>query len=115
MKSAASERGDCFRTATNMRVPNQGTRTVAGKTDRGEDISMSYSVAAIAVPLDSVSQFCDAGARVVFDRHGGYIESASGKRTVFERDGDTYSRTTWVRRCPDVPDPVFRGQRRAAS
>ena len=34
---------------------------------------MRYAVADIAVPLDIVSQMCDAGATVVFNARGGYV------------------------------------------
>ena len=71
---------------------------------------MKYAVADIAVPLDSVSQICDTGAKVVFEQDGGYIESKSGKRIMFERVGDTYCRTTWVPKKPELKETGFTRQ-----
>ena len=94
--TANSRRGECFRTATNARVPNEGSRIVVGQTSDGAKVSMQYSVADISVALDSVSQICDTGARVVFEKSGGFIETPEGRRTHFPRVGDTYAREITV-------------------
>ena len=105
----SSLRGDGFMTATGKRVANRGGRKVRGTTAEGEGIEMHYAVAdGITHALDSVSQICDAGATVTFHRDGGWIEGPSGKKTAFERNGDTYTRTVWV---PEVDEKVFTGQR----
>ena len=57
---------------------------------------MTYAVADVTVPLDSVCQMCDAGNVVVFTAQGGYVAGPSGKIT-FVRDKDTFVRKTWVR------------------
>ena len=98
--SAASINGEGFRTATNKRVPNEGSRVVKGKTVSGQPASMHYSVANIAVPLDSVSQICDGGSTAIFEKTGGYILSPTGVKTSFDRSGDTYVRRVWVKREP---------------
>ena len=85
-----------------------------GQTDEGESVAMTYAVAEITTPLDSVSQICDAGNKVVFTREGGWIEGPDEKKTCFERDGDTYRRITWVKnsRCEDPEElPPFVRQR----
>ena len=94
--SAASAKNECFRTATGMRVKNEGERVVHGVTPEGPRVNMKYAVADIAVPLESVSQICDSGATVTFTAKGGQIDGPAG-RICFERRGDTYLRTTWVR------------------
>ena len=61
---------------------------------------MKYSVADISVPLDSISQICDAVASVTFNADGGWIELPDKERLVFHREGDTYCRKMWVDREP---------------
>ena len=60
-----------FRTATNKKVPCLGERTVVGNDAEGNHLSMKYQVADVTVALDSVSQICDTGAKVVFEKHAG--------------------------------------------
>ena len=61
---------------------------------------MNYSVADVSVALDSISQICDSGATVVFNKHGGYIERPDGRKTTFKRDRDTYIREVWIPTAP---------------
>ena len=68
------------------------------KTAEGVQLAMSYAVAPVSVTLDSVSQICDSGAEVHFNRSGGNIIDADGTRTGFRRVGDTYLRETWIER-----------------
>ena len=63
---------------------------------------MRYAVTDVQVPLDSVSQICDTGATVTFNSQGGTIVGAT-YAVDFERRGDTYVRTTWVK--IPVPQP----------
>ena len=100
--SVSSKKNECFRTATGMRVKNEGERIVHGTTPEGPKVNMKYAVADIAVPLESVSQICDGGATVTFTREGGHIDGPAG-RIHFQRRGDTYLRTTWVRSVPPTP------------
>ena len=73
---------------------------MAGETLTGKAISMHYSVANVTVALDSISQICDKGCRVVFEQNGGFIETPSGNKVPFERGHDTYVRTVRVRKQP---------------
>ena len=93
-----------FRTATGARVKNEGDRLVVGWTGNGIKINMKYAVSDIAVPLESVSQLCDAGNTVTFHRTGGVVDGPAGK-IIFERSGDTYVRKTWVRENPKIKTP----------
>ena len=87
-ETEASRRGENFRTATGKRVRNQGARSVEGRTEAGDKIAMNYVVADIAVALDSVSQMCDRGAIVTFEKDGGHIRDASGRIFRFNRCND---------------------------
>ena len=62
-----------FGTATGRKAFNQGARTITGTTNCGMETSMTYVVADVTVPLDSVSHMADKGATIVFHRTGGYI------------------------------------------
>ena len=88
---------DHFLTATGARVANHGLRQVRGCADEGIDLTMTYNVAEISTPLDSVSQICDKGNIVVFTADGGFICGPRG-RLAFRRKNDTYVRHTWVRK-----------------
>ena len=101
-------RDDHFKTATGARIPNEGHRVITSRTDDGQTLTTSYSVADIAQPLDSVSQMCDAGATVVFDKTGGWALSESGRVLCsFLRRNDTYVRRAWVPRAA-APTSVVR-------
>ena len=76
---------------------NEGSRRVLGHRDEGKPVDCLYAVADVTVPLDSVSQICDAGNTVVFTAKGGWIIGKAG-RVDFFRDKDTYQRRTWIRR-----------------
>ena len=77
-------------------------------------------MADIAQPLDSVSQMCDSGATVIFDKRGGWVLNDTGNvLCTFERRNDTYVRRAWVPKVdstrnvgksPDLPPPfVWQG------
>ena len=95
-KDLGAGTGTGFRTATNKRVPVIGTREVRGWHDNGQQVAMKYSVADVTVALDSVSQICDTGATVIFEKTGGRIITPGGTTIPFERIRDTYCRRTWV-------------------
>ena len=93
-----SRAGKGFRTATNTRVPILGNRQVLGMNSDNQKVGMTYAVANVAVALDSVSQICDTGAKVVFTKSGGFIEEPNGKKVNFRREHDTYVREVCVPR-----------------
>ena len=95
--SRASAEGEHFKTASGVRLPNQGDRLVHGMDDVGRALTLKYAVADVTDALDSVSQICDAGNTVVFTSQGGYVVGPAGK-IEFQRDGDTYIRKMWVKR-----------------
>ena len=97
VSSRGSRSGEHFTTASGVRLPNQGDRTITGVDDRGTPLELKYAVADVTTALDSVAKICDAGNRVIFDKWGGYIAGGKG-RVDFKRVDDSYVRTTWVRR-----------------
>ena len=65
IKSTSQSRSGCgFRTATNKRVPNMGSRQVVGINEANQKIGMTYAVANVNAALDSVSQICDIATGV---------------------------------------------------
>ena len=103
IESEHSKSGKSFRTATGTAVANEGDRTVTGYTDQGSATSMKYVVANVAAALDSISQICDSGSIVVFERTGGDIKRPDGRQIPFERHGDTYRRNVWVKNPAEDP------------
>ena len=94
--SKSSQQGDQFKTASGVKLDNQGDRVIRGYDDNGRKLALRYAVADVTDALDSVSQICDAGNTVIFNSNGGYIIGPGGK-TAFDRVYDTYVRTTWVK------------------
>ena len=92
-----------FRTAGGELIQNQGERVVKGYTQDNLPVGMRYAVTDVQVLLDSISQICDTGTTVTFASQGGTITGAA-YAVDFERRGDTYVRTTWVK----VPMPLAR-------
>ena len=73
-------------------VGNQGEKHVEVTTKAGSRCTVRMQVTGVRKSLMSVSKVCDAGHRVIFDKHGGYIEhETTGQRTSFERKGGVYS------------------------
>ena len=68
---------------------------------------MRYSVADISVALDSVSQICDTGATVIFEKGGGRIITAGGGTKIpFERYKDPYRRRVWIENKDHAKEPT---------
>ena len=74
---------------------NLGQRTVRGYTAESIPVGMRYAVTSVQVPLDSVSQMCDSGSTVTFNKFGGKV-TGPDYEFEFQRKGDTYVRTAWV-------------------
>ena len=108
--TAGTSREDGFQTATGKQVTRMGTRIVTGHTEDGKGVQMKYAVANISVPLDSISQICDAGATVLFTSTGGTINLANGEKMDFERRDNTYFRKMWVDRNPAPTSFTRQGQ-----
>ena len=87
-----------YTVASGEGLPNFGEKAVTGLDAYGQDLDITYQVADVTRPLNSVSELCDRGARVIFGRGGGYIyHLGSGKVTPFRRSGRLYELDQWVR------------------
>ena len=91
--------------ANGQKTSNKGEKHVKAVTRDGHEISFKAQVTDVHRPLMSVSRICDKGHRVVFESHGGYIESlTTGERIHVRRDHNVY------RLQVDVPESGFTRQ-----
>ena len=98
-ESAGSSRGQKYSTADGTTIPNRGEKTFVMRTKEGNDTEVTYQIADISRPLNSVGRICDQGNFVVFESTGGFIVNrSSGARTRFEREDALYMLDTWVPR-----------------
>ena len=91
--------------ANGHKTSNHGEQHVRAVTQDGHEIAFKAQVTDVHRPLMSVSRICDKGNRVVFEDHGGYIESlTTGKKIQVHRDRNVY------RLQVKVPDSGFMRQ-----
>ena len=91
--------------ANGHKTTNRGEQQVMALTHEGQEITFKAQVTDVHRPLMSVSRICDKGHRVVFESHGGYIESLTiGERIHVRRDHNVY------RLQVDVPESGFTRQ-----
>ena len=91
--------------ANGHKTSNRGEQHVMAVTKDGHEITFKAQVTDVHRPLMSVSRICDRGKRVVFESHGGYIESlTTGERIRVRRDHNVY------RLQVDVPESGFTRQ-----
>ena len=103
----ASQEGYCYRAANGQLLPNLGERQVRGVTQEGVAVGLTVQVAEVTKALGSVSKFCEAGNRLVFDDddpEGGYIENKSiGVRARMQKHDGVYKIPIWVRKSTPMP------------
>ena len=107
--SPMSKRGGHYATANGGNVPNLGEKeleTFHGVT--GEKEKVSFQVAEVSRPLESISQHCDEGKRAIFGSAGGAIYNMkTGEISPFARVGRLYEIERWIKK----PAPhYFQGQ-----
>lgn len=103
-ESTGSARGQKYSTADGTSIPNRGEKTFVMRTKEGNDAEVTYQIADISRPLNSVGRICDRGNFVVFESTGGFIVNrSSGARTRFEREDALYMLDSWIPR-PSVGD-----------
>ena len=74
-----------------------GQKVLNIQTNEGRDAKVLYQIAEVSRPLTSVSATCDKGNRIVYSPHGGFImNTMTGERTSFERQGGIYELDLWV-------------------
>ena len=77
--------------ANGHKTSNRGEQHVMAVTEDGHEIAFKAQVTDVHRPLMSVSRICDKGNRVVFESHGGYIESlTTGEKIQVRRDRNVY-------------------------
>ena len=103
----ASREGYCYRAANGQLLPNLGERKIRGVTQEGSAVGLTFQVAEVTKVLGSVSKFCEAGNRVVFDDsdpEGGCIMNKStGVRTQMHKSDGVYKIPAWMRKSTPVP------------
>ena len=84
-----------------------GERKIRGVTQEGCAVGLTFQVAEVTKVLGSVSKFCEAGNRVVFDDsdpEGSYIMNKStGVRTKMHKSDGVYKIPIWMRKSTSVP------------
>ena len=74
-----------------------------GPSLKSEKRKMTFQVAKVNKILASIAGFCDAGAEVIFRRHGGIIRNLETKEeTKFKRIGNIYVMDAYL------PNPDFK-------
>ena len=101
-QSEASKAGEGYTSASGDFLPNLGEQTLPVQTADGRDTCISYQLADVSKPLNSVSEICDSGGPdgqlVLFSKWGGTILNLDNwKKTPFERKGGIYTMGMWVR------------------
>ena len=103
----ASQEGYCYRAANGQLLPNLGERKIRGVTQEGSAVGLTFQVAEVTKVLGSVSKFCEAGNRVVFDDsdpEGSYIMNKStGVRTKMHKSDGVYKIPVWMRKSTPMP------------
>ena len=77
--------------ANGQKTSNKGEKHAQAVARDGHEIAFKAQVTDVHRPLMSVSRICDKGHRVVFESHGGYIESlTTGEKINVHRDHNVY-------------------------
>ena len=86
-----------YMTADGSKLANQGQKTIKGCTAEGVNVSMTYQVADVSRPLNSVGRITDMNNLVLFEQSGGWIiNKSTGAQTRFHREDGVYVMRIWV-------------------
>ena len=97
--SAGSKRGQKYAAASGHSLSNLGEKLLHTVSDCGTESRRKYQIAEVTRPLDSVSEVCDVGNRVVFGAGGGFIFNVrTHEVTPFFREGKLYEHHQWLRK-----------------
>ena len=96
--------------APNEPIPNLGQQTLEVRTEEGVDTDVTFQMADVSRPLNSVGKICDTGKQVMFGKKGGVIwDVATGQLTKFHRETDgVYELNPWMKdgsQAPGFPRP----------
>jgi hypothetical protein len=97
--SPGSIRGQNYLSASNERIPNLGQQTLEVRTDEGAGMNVTFQMADVSRPLNSVGKVCDNNKRVIFGKRGGVIwDMETNELTKFGREPDgVYELNLWIR------------------
>ena len=108
-ESPGSKIGQKYSTANGVRLPNQGQKRVTSVTADGQTLGMTYQIADVTKPLNSVGRICDKGKAVVFGAQGGYIlDLHTLEKVKFTREQGVYLMRTWIPVGEGAPMPFHR-------
>ena len=97
--SAGSRRGQKYAAASGHNLSNLGEQSLSVVSDLGTEYNRKYQIAEVTRPLDSVSEVCDSGNRVVFGSGGGFIFNVRAQEvTPFSRNGKLHEIHQWLRK-----------------
>ena len=98
-RSPGSIRGQNYLSASNERIPNLGQQTLEVRTDEGAGMNVTFQMADVSRPLNSVGKVCDNNKRVIFGKRGGVIwDMETNELTKFGREPDgVYELNLWIR------------------
>ena len=96
--------------ASNERIPNLGQQTLEVRTEEGFNTDVTFQMADVSRPLNSVGKISDTGKRVMLGKKGGVIwDVATGQLTKFHRERDgVYELELWMKggsQAPGFPRP----------
>ena len=96
--------------ASNERIPDLGQQTLEVRTEEGVDTDVTFQMAGVSRPLNTVGKICGTGKRVMFGKKGGVIwDVATGRLTKFHRETDgVYELNLWMKdrsQAPGFPRP----------
>ena len=98
--TAGAKEGETFTAANGSPIKYYGNRKLQGVEDDGMPIAMEIAVADVRKVLASVGAMCDAGNRVIFEKHGGVIYSLkTGRKLKMPRKAcGNYTFNTWMKK-----------------
>ena len=97
VESPGSKRGQHYKCAGKVRVPNRGQQEVNAITKDFSRASLCYQIADISRPLTAAGDTCDKGNIVVLTSQGGLIYNlANGHTTDIERRAGIYELDFWI-------------------
>jgi len=112
--SAASRAGRHFQGANGKTIENKGQSTVHMRAkETGVKINSVFQIAEVSRPLYSVSQICDSGCEVAFNKDEGRVTRGGKLIATFPRRGGLYIGALMVKPGnPKNPDSDFAGPSR---
>ena len=98
LPSEMSKKGECFVTANNQEIANEGQVTFPTYSKELVRTDQTWQVADIAKPLLSVGEECDKNQWAVFTKTGGFFYSLeTGQVRHFDRNTNgAYVQEMWV-------------------